>query len=202
MRGRKRSGGQARRRARRVRIGEADPRLTSCAGVEAVRELDRVLGVIAALEQHVGAVKQRRPGLSGAETLLAMVSVQLTGGDFLVSLDRRRADAAGQLLEPVPTPPSTTASGIARRFHAQHLRGIEAAMGEINTRMVGMVGQVRRPALLEVATIDGDTTDVEVYDRLKENAEYKPRRAAQPAPAPGVLGRGRGAAGGRVSSAV
>jgi len=104
--------------------------------------------------------------------LLAMASCQLTGGDFLVSLDRRRADAAGQQLEPVPTPPSTTAAGIARRFGEQHLRGIETGIGEVNTRMVSLVGQVRRSALLKTATIDGDTTDVEVYGRLKENAAY------------------------------
>ncbi|MGY5885040.1 IS1380 family transposase [Modestobacter lacusdianchii] len=172
IRGRKRSGGQVRRRARRVRIGEADERLTSCAGVEAVRELDQVLGVTAALEEHVGAVKQRRRGLSGAETLLSLASCQLTGGDFLAGLDRRRADAAGQLLEPVPTPASTTVGGIARRFTTEHLRGIEAAIGQVNARMLTLVGQVRRSSLLTTVTIDGDTTDVEVFGRLKENAEY------------------------------
>lgn len=41
-RGRKR-----RVRARRVRVGAPDARLTGCAGVEAVRELDRVLGITA-----------------------------------------------------------------------------------------------------------------------------------------------------------
>jgi DDE family transposase len=172
LRGRNRSGRQTRRRPRRVRIGAPDERLTPCAGLEALRETDRVLGVTAALERGVGAVKQRRRGLSGAQLLTAMASAQLTGGDFLVSLDRRRADAAGQLLEPVPTPPSTTAAGIARRFGPEHLRGVEAAIGEVNARVVALVGQVRRSALLKVATIDGDTTDVEVFGRLKEHAEY------------------------------
>jgi hypothetical protein len=140
--------------------------------VEAVREVDRVLGLTAALERGVGAVKQRRRGLSAAQLLTAMASAQLTGADFLVRLDERREDVAGQQLEPVPTPPSTTAAGIARRFSTEHLRGIEAAIGEVNERMVSLVGQVRRSALLKVATIDGDTTDVEVYGRGKENAEY------------------------------
>lgn len=163
-----------------------------------MREVDRVLGLTAALEERVGAVKQRRRGLSGGQVVVAMASCQLTGGDLLVSLDRRRSDAAGQRLEPVPTPPSTTAAGIAGRFTAEHLRGVEAAIGDVSTRLVSLVGQVRRSALLEVATIDGDTTDVEVYGRGKENAAYNhtgPHRAAQPAPTPGVLGRGRGAAG-------
>jgi DDE family transposase len=146
--------------------------LTSCAGVEAVREVDRVLGLTAALERGVGAVKQRRRGLSGGQLLTALASAQLTGADFLVRLDERREDVAGQQLEPVPTPASTTAAGIARRFSAEHLRGIETAIGQITNRMVSLVGQVRRSALLKVATIDGDTTDVEVFGRLKENAEY------------------------------
>lgn len=140
--------------------------------MEAVRELDRVLGVTAALDRGVGPVKQRRRGLSGGQVLTAMASCQLTGGDYLVSLDRRRADTAGQQLEPVPTPPSTTAAGIARRFGAEQLGGIETAIGQVNTAMVGLVAPVRRSALLKVATIDGDTTDVEVYGRHKERVEY------------------------------
>jgi hypothetical protein len=140
--------------------------------VEAVRELDRVLGLTGALDRHIGSVKQRRRGLSGGQVLTAMASCQLTGGDHLVSLDRRRADGAGQQLEPVPTPPSTTAAGIARRFGDKQLRAIETAIGAVNATMVGLTGPVRRSALLKVATIDGDTTDVEVYGRHKQQVEY------------------------------
>ena len=140
--------------------------------MEAVREADRVLGLRAALERGIGSVKMRRRGLSGAEVLIAMASCHLTGGDHLISLDRRREDVAGQELEPVPTPPATTAAGIARRFGEAQLRGIETAIGAVNTRMVAVTGQVRRSALLKVATIDGDTTDVEVFGRQKEKAEY------------------------------
>lgn len=166
-RGRKR-----RVRARRVRVGAPDARLTGCAGGEAVRELDRVLGITAALDAGVGEVKERRRGISGGGLMMAVASCQLTGGDFLVSLDRRRADVAGQLLEPVATPAATTAAGIARRFTATHLRGIETAIGQVNTRMLALVGPVRRSSLLKVATIDGDTTDVEVYGRGKDRAQY------------------------------
>jgi len=161
-----------RRRARRVRIGRPDGRLTPVAGLEAVRELDRVLGVTGVLEAGVGSVKARRRGLGGGALVMAMASCQLTGGDFLVSLDRRRTDLAGQLLEPVPTPASTTAAGIAKRFTDTNLRGIESAIGKVNTTMVGLVDQVRRSTLLKSATIDGDATDVEVYGRQKEQVEY------------------------------
>lgn len=131
-----------------------------------------MLGLTGALDRHVGSVKQRARGLTGGQLVTAMASCQLTGGDHLVSLDRRRADVAGQELEPVPTPASTTAAGIAKRFTPAHLAGIEAALAQVNTTMVALVGQVRRSALLKVATIDGDTTDVEVYGRTKECAQY------------------------------
>ena len=44
LRGSSKQAKQRRRRARRVRVGAPDGRLTPVAGVEAVRELDRVLG--------------------------------------------------------------------------------------------------------------------------------------------------------------
>lgn len=159
-------------RARRVRIGVPDAALTPAAGVEALREADRVLGITAALDAGIGPVKERARGLSGGQLLVSMASAQLAGEDFLVGLDRRRADTAGQQLEPVPTPASTTAAQIAKRFGAEHLAGIEASIGHINTTMVDHVPLVRRATLLKVATIDGDATDVEVYGRTKEKAAH------------------------------
>jgi len=162
----------ARVRARRVRIGAADQRLTPSAGIEAVGEVDRVLGICAALDAGIGSVKERARGLSGGQLVMSMASAQLAGQDFLVGLDRRRADVAGQELEPVPTPASTTAYGIAKRFTAEHLRGIETAIGQVNTPMVSLLPVVRRNSLLKVATIDGDATDVEVYGRTKQKAAH------------------------------
>ena len=104
--------GAQRRRGfgRRVRIGRPDLRLTGHAGVAAVAEADRVLGIAVALDGAVGRVKQRRRGVTAGGLLLSMASAQMTGADFLVGMDRRRADTAGQQLEPVspqyiwPTP--------------------------------------------------------------------------------------------------
>jgi hypothetical protein len=158
-----------------VRIGAPDPRLTPAAGVEAVGELDRVLGIAATISSHVDAVaplKQRRRGLNGGELLVAMASAQLAGADFMSGLDRRRADVAGQELEPVPTPPSRTAAGIAQRFSDRHLHGVEEAIGAINTEWVSRLPAIRRGVLLRTATIDGDATDVEVYGRSKDDAAH------------------------------
>ncbi len=101
-----------------------------------------------------------------------MGPAQLAGQDHLVGLDRRRADAAGQKLEPVPTPASTNPAGIAKRFTGEQLRAVEAAVGVINTEWVARLPAVRRGVLLHSATIDGDTTDVEVYGRGKQDAAH------------------------------
>src|SRR5664279_1105679 len=166
--------GAQRRRGfgRRVRIGRPDLRLTGHAGVAAVAEADRVLGIAVALDGAVGRVKQRRRGVTAGGLLLSMASAQMTGADFLVGMDRRRTDVAGQQLEPVPTPASTTTAQVAKRFTPLQLAGIEDGIGAVNARVLGLVSPRRRSQLLAAATIDGDTTDVEVYGRDKQDAVY------------------------------
>jgi hypothetical protein len=155
-----------------VRIGKPDPSLTPSSGLVAVTELIDRLGVTTVLDTHVGPVKQRKRGLTGGELLVAMASCQLAGGDHLVSLDRMRADTAGQQLVAVATPASTTAAGVARRFTPGHLPGVEMAVAVVNRRVLDRVGQVRRSALLRRVTLDLYSTDVEVYGRSKQGAAY------------------------------
>jgi len=177
------SRGAVRRRGfRRVRIAVADPRLTGHAGVAAVTEADRVLGIADALDGAVGRLKRRDRGLTAGGLMLSMASAQLAGADFLVGMDRRRSDMAGQLLEPVPTPASTTTAQLAKRFTATQLAGIENGIGVVNARVLGLVSARRRTQLLTTATIDGDTTDVEVYGTKKQDAvyNYQGQRAYRP----------------------
>ncbi len=155
-----------------MRVGRPEVSLTPSAGVAAVAEVDRVLGVTATLDEHLPVVKQRDRGLTCGQTLTAIASCQLAGGDHLVSLDRRRADTAGQELEPVPIPASTTATGLARRFTGETFTGIETAIAAINTRALGLVSQVRRTALTRQVTLDIDATDIEVYGRAKSGSAY------------------------------
>ena len=181
-------GGSARSAARRrglsgsVVVGAADARLTGHAGVAVVAELDRVLGIASALDAAVGSIKVRRRGVSAGELVLSMAGAQMTGADFLVGMDHRRADTAGQQLEPVPTPASTTTAQLAKRFTPTHLAGIENGIGVVNTRVLGLVAPARRDRLLAAATIDGDTTDVEVYGPKKQDAvyNYQGQRAYRP----------------------
>src|SRR6478735_7351819 len=176
--------GTSRRRGfgRRVRFATADVRLTGHAGLVTVTELDRVLGIRQAMDESVGPIKERARGVSAGGLLLSMACAQLAGEDFLVGMDRRRADAAGQSLEPVPAPASTTTGQLAKRFTPTHLAGIESGLGLINTRLLGLVPRRRRARLLSSVTIDGDTTDVEVYGSKKQDAvyNYQGQRAYRP----------------------
>jgi Transposase DDE domain group 1 len=169
--------------AGRVRIGAPDPSLTSASGVVAVAELVARLGVIEALDEAIGAIKQRDRGLSAGGLLVAVAQTQMLGGDFLTSLDRRRADAAGEMLSVVPTPASRTAAGLAQRLSAGQLLRIEEGITEIVCRVVELLPAKRRAVLRTgAATIDLDGTDVECYGAGKEGIAYtyKGQRAGRP----------------------
>ena len=102
-------GGLGKRACGRVRVGAPDPSLTGTGGLIAVTELLDRLDVIGLLDVAVGPIKQRDRGFGAGELLVGMASAQLAGQDFLVGLDRVRADTAGQALSPVPGLAATTA---------------------------------------------------------------------------------------------
>jgi hypothetical protein len=140
--------------AGRVRVGAPDALLTPVSGVVAVAELVGRLGVVAALDDAVGSIKQRDRGLSAGQFLTAVAQAQMCGAQFWTGLDHRRADTAGQALSAVATPASTTAVQLADRFGPVQLAGIEG-VGEITCRVVGMLPVARRVALrVGGATID------------------------------------------------
>jgi hypothetical protein len=167
----------------RIQIGADDPSLTAAGGMLAVTELCGKLGLIAALDEGMGPVKQRRRGFTGGQVLAGMAAAQLAGEDFLVGLDRVRADQAGQLVTPVPGLATSTATGIARRFTAEHWRGVEAGLARATTRMLGLLPAERAAELAEgPVTIDIDATDVEVYGSKKRGVAYtyQGQRAGRP----------------------
>jgi hypothetical protein len=116
---------------RRVRVGAPDPWLTPVSGMAAVTELVSQLGMIKLLDAAIGAIKTRDRGLSDGQLLVGMATAQLAGEDFLVGLDRQRADAAGQVLAPVPGLSSTTAAGLARKFTDGQWHAVETGIGEV-----------------------------------------------------------------------
>ncbi len=169
--------------AGRVRVGAPDESLTPASGVVAVAELAGRLGVSAALDDAVGSIKQRDRGLSAGQFLLAVAQAQVFGAQCWSGLDRRRADVAGEALSAVPTPASTTAVELAERFGPAQLAGVEEGIGEIVSRVMGLLPATRRAVLRAGgATIDLDGTDVECYGSKKEGIaySYKGARAGRP----------------------
>src|SRR6266568_3010033 len=167
----------------RIQIGADDPSLTGAGGMLAVTELCERLGVIGALDEAMGPVKQRARGFTGGQVLTGMAAAQLAGEDFLVGLDRVRADQAGQLVTPVPGLATSTATGIARRFTGEHWRGAEAGLAKATARMLGLLPAERAAELAEgPVTIDIDATDVEVYGSKKRGVayNYQGQRAGRP----------------------
>jgi hypothetical protein len=163
---------EIRRLRRRVRIGAPDPSLTPVSGMVAVTELVDRLNMIMLLDRAIGSIKARDRGLGGGELLVGMAAAQLAGEDFLVGLDRQRADAAGQVLAPVRGLSSTTAAGLARRFTDGQWHAVETGIGDIHTAMLAALPPQRAAVLCEQVTIDLDTTDVEVYGRGKRGVAY------------------------------
>jgi len=161
-----------RRTRRRVRIGAPDPSLTPVAGMLAVTELVDRLDVIDRLDAAIGPIKQRRRGHTAGQLLVGIAAAQLAGEDFLVGLDRQRADTAGQQLAPVPDLAATTAAGLARRLSAGQWAAVETGLGDITAAAVGLLPTDRAAALCEQVTIDLDTTDVEVYGRRKRGVAF------------------------------
>ena len=162
-----------RRKRRQVRIGAPDQALTANAGLAAVGELCDRLGVVEELEAAVGPIKQRDRGFGAGELLTGIAAAQLAGEDFLVGLDRQRADVAGQQVTPVPGLASTTAAGLARRFTPAQWQAVEAGLAAVTGRMLDLVPAERAAALAAgPVTIDLDTTDVEVYGRKKRGVAY------------------------------
>ena len=169
--------------AGRVRVGAPDASLTPISGVVAVAELVGRLGVMAALDDAVGVIKQRDRGLSAGGFLVAVAQAQMFGAEFWTGLDRRRADPAGEALSVVATPASTTAVELAGRFGRFQLAGIEEGIGEIVCRVLGSLPPARRAGLRAgVVTIDLDGTDVECYGSKKDGIaySYKGARAGRP----------------------
>ena len=156
-----------------MRVGAPDRSLTANAGLAAVTELCGRLGVIEALDEAVGPIKQRDRGFGAGELLTGIAAAQLAGEDFLTGLDRQRADAAGQRITPVPGLASTTAAGLARRITAAQWEAVERGLAAVTGRMLDLVPAERAAALAEgPVTIDLDTTDVEVYGRKKRGVAY------------------------------
>jgi hypothetical protein len=166
---------EIRRVRRRVRIGAPDASLTRFSGAIAVTELVDRLAMIKLLDAAIGPIKSRDRGFSGGQLLVGIAAAQLAGEDFLVGLDRQRADQVGQVLAAVPGLASTTAAGLARKFTDAQWHAVETGLADVAAAALAalaVVAPARAAALCETVTIDLDTTDVEVYGRKKRGVAF------------------------------
>jgi Transposase DDE domain len=105
------------------------------------------------------------------------------GRTFLTGLDRQRADAAGQLIAPVPGLASTTAAGLARRITPAQWEAVERGLAVATGRMLALLPAERAAALAGgPVTIDLDTTDVEACGRKKRGVacNHQGQRVGRP----------------------
>jgi DDE family transposase len=163
---------EIRRLRRRVRVGAPDPSLTRFAGMAAVTELVDRLNMITLLDAVIGQIKTRDRGFTGGQLLVGMACAQLAGEEFLVGLDRYRADVAGQVLAAVPGLSSTTAAGLARRLSEGQWRAVETGIGDVHAAVLALLPEQQAARLCATVTIDLDTTDVEVYGRHKRGVAF------------------------------
>src|ERR671911_829136 len=159
-------------RRARVQVGAPDESLTRFSGLIAVTELVERLDVIGRLDAAIGSLKQRRRGHTAGEVLVGIAAAQLAGEDFLVGLDRQRADRAGQQLAPMPGLAATTAAGLARKFCDGQWVAVETGLGDVAAAALTALPADRVAALCQDVTIDLDTTDVEVYGRKKRGVAF------------------------------
>ena len=167
-------------------LGEPDPTVTSAGGLVLIAELDRVLGIVDAVDASVGPIKTRRQGHGAGGVLLSLAESILADGDFLCDVDTRRADVAGAAVRAVASPPaSTTIIALTKRFTASQIAGLEQANATLIGRAWAALPDGRRHAL-EAArpTLDLDPTDIEVYGTKKRGVayNYQGQRSGRPIP--------------------
>lgn len=167
-------------------LGEPDPTVTSAGGLVLIAELDRVLGIVDAVDAAVGPIKTRRQGHGAGGVLLSLAESILADGDFLCDVDTRRADVAGAAVRAVADPPaSTTIIALTKRFTAAQIAGLEQANATLIGRAWAALPEERRHALERTRpTLDLDPTDIEVYGTKKRGVAYNylGQRCGRPIP--------------------
>ena len=101
--------------------------------------------------------------------MLALAECQLAGGSFFRDLEEVRADEAGALLRIVAQTPSAPAAlQRAKGFRRVHCQRIERALADAGHELDRRLGRDRS---LELATVDLDATQIEVFGRDKQGAQ-------------------------------
>ena len=105
---------------------------------------------------------------------MCVAESMLCGGDSMLDVERLRADVPDAELRTVAhVPAASTACELARRFRRTHLRAAEESFAGVASEFDRQLGR----DVSEAATLDSDSTSVEVYGRCKLN--YKGQLAVK-----------------------
>jgi hypothetical protein len=158
-----------------VEIRADDPALTGHAGLLLTGELAARTDLVARLDRVIDAVrpfKARRRGSSAGELLVALAEMMAVGGDHLVHLEELREDEAGAELRAVGEAPApTTAGQLLRRLNARQCQAAVAELAKVGEEVDRQLGLTATAPV----TLDLDSSDTEVYGRLKEGAAFNHR---------------------------
>ena len=158
-----------------VEIRADDHALTGHAGLLLTGELATRTDLVARLDRVIDGVrpfKRRRRGRSGGELLVSLAEMMAVGGDHLVHLDELREDEAGGELRAVAEVMApTTAGQLMRRLNARQCQAAVAELVKVAEEVDGELGLTASGPV----TLDLDSTDTEVYGRLKQGAAFNHR---------------------------
>ena len=118
--------------------GSVSPTVADRPGrLAAVGEFVEKVGMVGAFDEAIGSIKVRARVRRPVSWWWAWLRAQLAGTGYWSGLDQVRADAVAAEVSAVPFLASTTAAGLARRFTAEHIAGIEAGSAQVIERAVG-----------------------------------------------------------------
>jgi len=163
--------------------------VTAHAGIPLLMELYRASGMADLVESRC-SVKQRKRGLTAAETVESLLTLWVAGGERCEDLDRLREDRALAQCLGHDLPPARTARSFLEAFHAEDLPLLQAgeratvpAESALVEGLAAVSGQVvrylqqQKPATQ--ATLDVDAAILE-SDQQATKSTYDGRRGYQP----------------------
>jgi len=142
--------------------------ILSCCGIALARDLMSRLGVAKRIDESIALLKMHSP-YHESDHVLSLVYNFLRGGETLLDLERLQEDGALKRLlgaESIPDP--TTAGDFLVRFHDFAIEVFRGVCADLQDHAFSLLDDQRK----KVATIDSDSTILEVYGRKKEGADY------------------------------
>jgi len=142
--------------------------ILSYGGIALARDLMSRLGVAKRIDESIALLKMHSP-YHESDHVLSLVYNFLSGGETLLDLERLQEDEAlKRLLGAQSIPDPTTAGDFLVRFHDFAIEVFRGVCADLQDHAFSLLDDQRK----KVATIDSDSTILEVYGRKKEGADY------------------------------